>query len=217
MSRFKIIFAFTPIKTSSWYSAAASSTVTGKAGTSISDVATAKGSFSTGGFEITITPVKGSNYNKLAFVDAAGKTKYILDASDATKLTQDIDPTTVGLVANDSGSFTIVIDYRGTALTTEQEIQDAWNALGKTKVSWKITLTGTGGVLGAKNSNAYDGSLTELTYSNVSLGTVDFNTSGHAEITNSEGFVYAALGQALVQDSGVSVTIAVTENTIFVD
>ncbi len=160
---------------------------------------------SAGSFTLTITPNKGSNYNKLAYVDTSGYTKFITNSSTGAT-TQNIDPATLSLVAEDTGSVTMVLAYSGD-ITGDDNILAAWNALGKTKVSFTLA-SAAPGCLASGSNHAYAATAgDDLAFENIALADVAF-TSGSYTVSTSVNFKYAIRGGSGVE-TGSTITISV--------
>lgn len=166
------------------------------------EVTTAANSFAQGEFTVTITPIRGSNYNKLAYVDTSGKTAYYV-GSGTTNLIENV-AIPDGQVAEDTGTVSVQITYAGSLAGNDTAILAAWNALGKTKID--ITLSANNnGKLAATTGHAYSGAAT-LALSNLSLGEVAFS-SGSYTINPIASYLYAVAGQASIE-TGSTVTIS---------
>lgn len=171
---------------------------------------------SVGGFNVTITPQVGANAEKLAYVDSGGKTAYYVGSAAAANLVSNVSPSDIGLVAEEESSVAITISYEGTE-TDPVKVLAAWTQLGKTKITFTLTVGESKGRLAAHGSHAYASDATTLTFTNIPLGTVSFDNSGTVGVytvpntSDNLSYLYAIRG-ADSEETGETITISVVND-----
>lgn len=214
-----MILAFS---TFAWYQA----TTSANASVTTLNTATATtkdGNFSAGAFKVTITPVVGSNYNKLAYVDSNGKTAYYSGNDGAGHGVGKVSNVAIpsGCVAEDTGTVTIGIAYEG-SLTSGAAVDALWATLNSNnsynKISFTLKANNNGHLRATGSGNhAYDASgAATLACNNVGLGSVTFVGTSDSVVaytkTEATSFLYCVMG-ADELETGTTVTISVEDTS----